>query len=243
MALSILKRSKTEVGHQDLVATRSGIGSGDAAALGGDQRGQGKRRDRHTWTIVTSIPYDDGHQWRKYGEKMISSSKFPRCYYRCTYKAEQGCQATKQVQQKDFGDPPSFLVTYTNKHTCSSTFMAPHFVVDPCQSEPFSLCFDSSAGGIINEQPAFLTSLPTIIQDCDGRMPNWQHDTSSSSNQHMSLNVASQAYMETAGTILSSFDDICSNACPMWISHRSDVDYMMMEPMELIEFDGKELIF
>jgi len=36
------------------------------------------RKDERTWTSDTYAPYDDGHQWRKYGEKKLSNSNFPR---------------------------------------------------------------------------------------------------------------------------------------------------------------------
>ena len=36
------------------------------------------RKDERTWTSDTYAPYDDGHQWRKYGEKKLSNSHFPR---------------------------------------------------------------------------------------------------------------------------------------------------------------------
>ncbi|KAG0519968.1 hypothetical protein BDA96_08G032800 [Sorghum bicolor] len=78
------------------------------------------RKDERIWTSDTYAPYDDGHQWRKYGEKKLSNSNFPRFYYRCTYKNDMKCPATKQVQQKDTSDPPLFSVTYFNHHTCSS---------------------------------------------------------------------------------------------------------------------------
>ncbi|KAI4340904.1 hypothetical protein MLD38_025698 [Melastoma candidum] len=61
---------------------------------------------------------DDGLSWRKYGQKDIHGSRFPRGYYRCTHKATQGCLATKQVQQSD-KDPSVFEITYRGKHTCS----------------------------------------------------------------------------------------------------------------------------
>ncbi|KAH0470444.1 hypothetical protein IEQ34_000167 [Dendrobium chrysotoxum] len=73
----------------------------------------------HSWTTTSCAPYDDGFQWRKYGEKKISKSKFTRSYYRCAYRDEQGCLATKQVQQKEMEDPPMFLVTCSNEHTCN----------------------------------------------------------------------------------------------------------------------------
>ncbi|WOK95489.1 putative WRKY transcription factor 59 isoform X1 [Canna indica] len=74
--------------------------------------------------ISTHTPYSDGYQWRKYGEKKISGSRFPRSYYRCTYRQDKGCQATKQVQQQGHSDPPLFLVTYKGEHTCNAVSTA-----------------------------------------------------------------------------------------------------------------------
>nr|BAX25098.1 WRKY35 -like [Oryza australiensis] len=60
---------------------------------------------------------DDGFSWRKYGQKDILGAKFPRGYYRCTYRNAQGCPATKQVQRSD-ADLAVFDVTYQGAHTC-----------------------------------------------------------------------------------------------------------------------------
>ena len=38
----------------------------------------------------------DGYRWRKYGQKAIAASAFPRSYYRCSHN---GCTAKKQVQR------------------------------------------------------------------------------------------------------------------------------------------------
>ncbi|PKU74234.1 putative WRKY transcription factor 70 [Dendrobium catenatum] len=84
-----------------------------------DGEHQKRRKKSHRWTTSSCAPYDDGFQWRKYGEKKISKSKFTRSYYRCAYRDEQGCLATKQVQQKEMEDPPMFLVTCSNEHTCN----------------------------------------------------------------------------------------------------------------------------
>ncbi|CAN6204199.1 unnamed protein product [Urochloa humidicola] len=63
------------------------------------------------------IPADDGHSWRKYGQKEILGAKYPRGYYRCTHRHSQGCAATKQVQRAD-EDPKLFDVIYLGDHTC-----------------------------------------------------------------------------------------------------------------------------
>uniref|UniRef100_A0A0D9XVF0 WRKY domain-containing protein n=1 Tax=Leersia perrieri TaxID=77586 RepID=A0A0D9XVF0_9ORYZ len=56
---------------------------------------------------------DDGHSWRKYGQKDIQGSMHPRC----THRNSQGCQATKQVHRND-DDPQLFDVVYHGDHTC-----------------------------------------------------------------------------------------------------------------------------
>ncbi|GKE23462.1 probable WRKY transcription factor 53, partial [Tanacetum coccineum] len=61
---------------------------------------------------------DDGYSWRKYGQKDILGAKFPRSYYRCTYRKVQKCLATKQVQRTD-ANPTIFDITYKGKHTCN----------------------------------------------------------------------------------------------------------------------------
>ncbi|KAI3991564.1 hypothetical protein MKX01_040574 [Papaver californicum] len=81
------------------------------------------------------IPPDDGFTWRKYGQKEILGSSFPRGYYRCTHKSFYGCEAKKQVQRLD-DDPNTFEVTYYGHHSCcnsntipsssSSTMVPPH---------------------------------------------------------------------------------------------------------------------
>ncbi|KAF8671312.1 hypothetical protein HU200_050022 [Digitaria exilis] len=73
-----------------------------------------------SWAGLTTVPYDDGYEWRKYGEKKINGTNYTRSYFRCTYKDDTGCLATKYVQQKDSSDPPVFHVTYNNNHTCTN---------------------------------------------------------------------------------------------------------------------------
>ena len=45
-----------------------------------------------------------------------------RSYYRCTYSKEQGCKATKTVQQQDEStgtdNPVMYTVVYHGRHTC-----------------------------------------------------------------------------------------------------------------------------
>ncbi|MED6203575.1 WRKY Transcription Factor [Stylosanthes scabra] len=58
--------------------------------------------------------YSDGWAWRKYGQKPIKGSEYPRSYYRCS--SCKGCLARKRVQ-RSHSDPQVFIVTYTAEHT------------------------------------------------------------------------------------------------------------------------------
>ncbi|EPS66609.1 hypothetical protein M569_08169, partial [Genlisea aurea] len=63
-------------------------------------------------------PSEDSYSWRKYGQKDILGAKYPRSYYRCTYRLMRHCWATKQVQRSD-DDPTFFEVTYKGTHSCN----------------------------------------------------------------------------------------------------------------------------
>ncbi|CAL0319489.1 unnamed protein product [Lupinus luteus] len=62
-------------------------------------------------------PLDDGHSWRKYGQKDILGAVYPRGYYKCTDRNVQGCLATK-IEQRSDEDPTVLEITYRGKHTC-----------------------------------------------------------------------------------------------------------------------------
>ncbi|KAE8681539.1 hypothetical protein F3Y22_tig00111318pilonHSYRG00045 [Hibiscus syriacus] len=79
-------------------------------------------------------PIDDGYCWRKYGQKAIHGSNFPRGYYRCTHRHSQGCLAIKQVQRSD-NDPTNFEVKYKGRHTCNqASQFAGTFIPVPVES-------------------------------------------------------------------------------------------------------------
>ncbi|XP_060215575.1 WRKY transcription factor 22-like [Lycium barbarum] len=55
----------------------------------------------------------DKWSWRKYGQKPIKGSQYPRGYYKCS--SLKGCLARKQVD-RNRSDPNTFIVTYTSEH-------------------------------------------------------------------------------------------------------------------------------
>ncbi|MQL87104.1 hypothetical protein Taro_019623 [Colocasia esculenta] len=102
------------------------------------RRGQTRRSQPYGWTRVETTTLEDGYTWRKYGQKEIRDAKYPRCYFRCTHKHAQGCQAARQVQKSE-QDPSMFLITYLGQHTCKQ----PAAPLRPDAAEPFVITFGS----------------------------------------------------------------------------------------------------
>ncbi|KAJ6819517.1 putative WRKY transcription factor 65 [Iris pallida] len=63
-----------------------------------------------------STPPSDSWAWRKYGQKPIKGSPYPRGYYRCS--SLKGCPARKQVERSRV-DPGMLVVTYSAEHNHS----------------------------------------------------------------------------------------------------------------------------
>ncbi|KAH0978213.1 hypothetical protein GBA52_027932 [Prunus armeniaca] len=58
-------------------------------------------------------PPSDSWSWRKYGQKPIKGSPYPRGYYRCS--TSKGCSAKKQVERSKT-DASVLIITYTCNH-------------------------------------------------------------------------------------------------------------------------------
>ncbi|CAJ1973818.1 unnamed protein product [Sphenostylis stenocarpa] len=61
---------------------------------------------------IADIPSDE-YSWRKYGQKPIKGSPYPRGYYKCS--SVRGCPARKHVERAS-DDPTMLIVTYEGEH-------------------------------------------------------------------------------------------------------------------------------
>ncbi|XVF11504.1 hypothetical protein REPUB_Repub08aG0033100 [Reevesia pubescens] len=80
------------------------------------KKGDNKVMRKHKYAFQTRSQVDildDGYRWRKYGQKTVKNSKFPRSYYRCTHKE---CNVKKQVQRSS-KDDEIVVTTYEGIHT------------------------------------------------------------------------------------------------------------------------------
>nr|GLL45492.1 probable WRKY transcription factor 69 [Ipomoea trifida] len=106
--------------------------NGVESPLSGDEAAEvstpSPRKRRGAQKRVVSVPAGDGDgsrsksevypppdswSWRKYGQKPIKGSPYPRGYYRCS--SSKGCPARKQVERSRL-DPTMLLITYSSEH-------------------------------------------------------------------------------------------------------------------------------
>ncbi|XP_051144612.1 probable WRKY transcription factor 3 [Andrographis paniculata] len=63
--------------------------------------------------IVIDKPSDDGYNWRKYGQKQVKGSEFPRSYYKCTFP---NCPVKKKVERSLDGQITEIIYKGQHNH-------------------------------------------------------------------------------------------------------------------------------
>ncbi|XP_076955854.1 WRKY transcription factor WRKY51-like [Bidens hawaiensis] len=111
------KRNRTEITSASLQASgrEKHSVSGSACHCCKRRKTGSKREVRRIPIIgskVESIPADD-YSWKKYGEKKVDGSPFPRVYYKCN--SAQGCPAKKRIELA-LTDSKVLIVTYDREH-------------------------------------------------------------------------------------------------------------------------------
>ncbi|KAI3744449.1 hypothetical protein L1987_57530 [Smallanthus sonchifolius] len=71
------------------------------------------RQPRFAFMTKSEIDHlEDGYRWRKYGQKAVKNSPFPRSYFRCT---NSKCTVKKRVERSS-EDPTTVITTYEGQH-------------------------------------------------------------------------------------------------------------------------------
>ncbi|KAA8517552.1 hypothetical protein F0562_017818 [Nyssa sinensis] len=222
-----------------------------------DRRGCYKRRKTsQTWTRFTTSLIDDGHAWRKYGQKVILNAQYPRNYYRCSHKFDQGCQATKQVQRTE-EDPRMYRTTYKGHHICKSQPKpAPHIMLDdstptPTLSRDSSILLGFGSNNKPNDGHFFhpFGSNPLIKQESKEELPSLKHNQSSSSDYLVPLPFKSSGPMAVLspgsdhGDVISSGVYSCTASThSLEMGMEMDMDMHMMVP-SVVDFSDDDFNF
>ncbi|GAV86845.1 WRKY domain-containing protein [Cephalotus follicularis] len=61
----------------------------------------------------SSLPSDDGYNWRKYGQKHVKGSEFPRSYYKCTHP---NCEVKKLFERSHDGQITEIIYKGIHDH-------------------------------------------------------------------------------------------------------------------------------
>ncbi|KAJ0261578.1 WRKY domain-containing protein [Hirschfeldia incana] len=59
-------------------------------------------------------PAEDGYNWRKYGQKLVKGSEYPRSYYKCT---NPNCQVRKKVERSREGHITEIIYKGAHNHS------------------------------------------------------------------------------------------------------------------------------
>ncbi|KAJ6843341.1 putative WRKY transcription factor 4 [Iris pallida] len=63
--------------------------------------------------LVVDKPVDDGYNWRKYGQKQVKGSEYPRSYYKCTHPS---CPVKKKVERSLDGQVTEIIYKGQHNH-------------------------------------------------------------------------------------------------------------------------------
>lgn len=63
--------------------------------------------------MASGAPADDGYNWRKYGQKLVKGSEFPRSYYKCTHP---NCEVKKKVERSRDGHIIEIIYAGAHNH-------------------------------------------------------------------------------------------------------------------------------
>ncbi|KAJ9544825.1 hypothetical protein OSB04_024532, partial [Centaurea solstitialis] len=171
---------------------------------------------KNSWvsTQVTSVLTDDGHAWRKYGQKKILESK----HERCTYKLDQGCLATKQVQMIE-EEPPLYKITYTKSHTCKNLQRAPEIILDSRDPGDNSILLNFEAKGLIGNKQVMPLSQTMKVEPKEGSpsLDNWRDNKSTSSNYCLSWDPIAQGSQVSLESL--SISEGLDYGSFLWLEH------------------------
>ncbi|XP_062026671.1 WRKY transcription factor 71-like [Rosa rugosa] len=150
-----------------------------------------QREPRFAFLTKSEIDHlEDGYRWRKYGQKAVKNSPYPRSYYRCT---TQKCLVKKRVE-RSFQDPTIVITTYEGQHNhqCPATLRGSINAVGMLTPSFLASAASRGFGTSNNESPRFphellLTQLLTPVNNNQLQLQAHHHHDPASSMLYSNL--------------------------------------------------------
>ncbi|KAK6149383.1 hypothetical protein DH2020_016908 [Rehmannia glutinosa] len=112
-APSSLASQSVAVGLQDssICSTTDELNQGGNSSTG-IQASSSEHKDS-IFSVPAERTSDDGFNWRKYGQKLVKGSEFPRSYYKCTYP---NCEVKKIFERSPSGQITDIVYKGSHDH-------------------------------------------------------------------------------------------------------------------------------
>ncbi|CAN7006180.1 hypothetical protein IGI04_009885 [Brassica rapa subsp. trilocularis] len=78
------------------------------------EEGEGEEQRGGDSMVGGGAPAEDGYNWRKYGQKLVKGSEYPRSYYKCT---NPNCQVKKKVERSREGHITEIIYKGAHNHS------------------------------------------------------------------------------------------------------------------------------
>ncbi|KAH0935608.1 hypothetical protein HID58_012725 [Brassica napus] len=115
--LSSLPSDKAKDEFNDEIATSLALSLDPTTNIGSEPDDSQAYEQAHDSDLGDSMPSgspeDDGYNWRKYGQKLVKGSEYPRSYYKCTHP---NCEVKKKVERSREGHITEIIYVKAHNH-------------------------------------------------------------------------------------------------------------------------------
>uniref|UniRef100_A0A0D9X9D2 WRKY transcription factor WRKY24 n=1 Tax=Leersia perrieri TaxID=77586 RepID=A0A0D9X9D2_9ORYZ len=169
--------------------------------------------------IIT--PAADGYNWRKYGQKQVKNSEYPRSYYKCTYP---NCPVKKKVERSQDGQITEIVYKGSHDHPLPPSNRRP--------SVPFSQCndlkaHDESFGSMSGQATAtsWENDTNSHLQDVHGEVLDTKLSASLTTTEHAGTSVMNkQEAVDISSTLSIEEDNRVTNHTPLSLGYDGNED-------------------
>lgn len=130
----------------------------------------------HPLPQLIERPSEDGYNWRKYGQKQVKGSEYPRSYYKCTYPS---CHVKKKVERSYDGQITEIVYKGEHNHAKPQATrrmaMASRDALIADRADAYSSATDFSSAKLLGTSEHSQGSTSDDEAD-DGRTDNYGED-------------------------------------------------------------------